>query len=70
MLVIYGLVTTSNAELYKSSLGINVNLLWGLLLFVFGGAMLVMAWRGSKETDTTGPSDDKKKPDGGTATSK
>ena len=55
MLVIYGLVTGSDAELYQSSLGINVNLIWGLLLLVFGGAMLIMAWRGSKEpgTDTT-----------------
>ncbi len=48
MLVIFGLVTGSNAELYKRSLDINVNLYWGLLLLVFGGSMLTMAWRGSK----------------------
>lgn len=47
ILVIFGLVTGSNAELYKRSLDFNVNLWWGLLLLVFGGSMLSMAWRGS-----------------------
>lgn len=51
MLVLYGLVTGSNAELYKRSLDMNVNLYWGLLLLVFGGAMLSMAWRGGKEPE-------------------
>jgi hypothetical protein len=49
MLVIYGLVTGSNADLYKRSLDLNVNLYWGLLLLVFGGTMLTAAWRGSKQ---------------------
>jgi protein-S-isoprenylcysteine O-methyltransferase Ste14 len=48
MLTLYGLFTGSNAELYKRSLDINVNLYWGMLLLVFGGAMLITAWRGSK----------------------
>jgi len=60
MLVIYGLVTGSNPEVYKPSLGMNVNFYWGLLLLVFGGWMLIMAWRGSKADqikpeDKTGP---------------
>ncbi|HWX19489.1 MAG TPA: hypothetical protein VN578_06240 [Candidatus Binatia bacterium] len=49
MLVIFGLVTGSNAEMYQHSLGLNVNLYWGLLLLVFGGGMLTMAWRGSRK---------------------
>lgn len=49
ILVIYGLVTGSDAELYKHSLDININLRWGLVLLVFGGAMLTMAWRGSQK---------------------
>ncbi|SPE50109.1 conserved exported hypothetical protein [Verrucomicrobia bacterium] len=49
MLVIYGLATSANAELYQRSLDINVNLYWGLLLLVFGGSMLAMAWRGSRQ---------------------
>ena len=49
MLVIFGLVTGStHPEIYQRSLGINVNFYWGLLLLVFGGSMLVMAWRGRK----------------------
>ena len=49
MLVIYGLITGSGSEIYKRSLDINVNLYWGLLLLVFGGTMLVLAWKGSQE---------------------
>jgi hypothetical protein len=30
------------------SLGININLIWGVVLLVFGGLMLFGAWRGSK----------------------
>jgi protein-S-isoprenylcysteine O-methyltransferase Ste14 len=49
LLVIYGLITNSNAETYARSLGININLYWGLLLLVFGGTMLTLAWKGSKK---------------------
>jgi len=49
MLTIFGLVTGSDKSLYERSLGLNVNFYWGLLLLVFGGWMLIMAWRGSKE---------------------
>ena len=30
------------------SLGININLMWGLVLLVFGAFMLFGAWRGSQ----------------------
>jgi hypothetical protein len=43
MLTIYGLV--SDAAIYQKSLGINVNLIWGLVLLVFGGLMLFFALR-------------------------
>ena len=49
LLVIYGLMTNSNAETYARSLGININLYWGLLLLVFGAAMLILAWKGAKK---------------------
>jgi len=45
IMVIYGLITASDAEIYKRSLGINVNLIWGLVLLVFGATMLTLAWR-------------------------
>jgi len=44
----YGAVTNSNTELYKGSLGINIDLIWGLVLLVFGLFMLIMARRASK----------------------
>jgi len=46
LLAIYGLVTGSDSDLYKSSLDININLWWGLVLFLFGAVMLFFAWRG------------------------
>ena len=50
LLTIYGLVTNSNAELYSRSLGLNINLYWGLLLLVFGASMLLLAWKGAQNT--------------------
>jgi len=43
ILVIYGFVTP--AETYQQSLGINVNLYWGMALCAFGGVMLAFALR-------------------------
>ena len=45
ILVIYGLVTSSDTELYKSSLDMNINLWWGGVLFLFGAVMLFFALR-------------------------
>jgi hypothetical protein len=46
----YGAMTGSDAELYKRSLGININLCWGLVLLVFGVIMLILAWRNRAKT--------------------
>jgi len=43
VLVVYGFITP--AETYKQSLGINVNLYWGVVLCAFGGVMLAFAIR-------------------------
>lgn len=40
----FGLV--SDAALYQRSLGINVNLWWGLVLLAFGLCMLALARKG------------------------
>ncbi len=42
LLAVYGLV--SDPAIYKASLGINVNLWWGLVLAGFGLVMLASAW--------------------------
>lgn len=39
LLTVYGLV--SDKAIYKKSLGMNVNLWWGLVMLVFGVAMLL-----------------------------
>jgi hypothetical protein len=39
VLTLYGLFT--NAEFYKKSLGIDANLVWGLVLLVIGVVILV-----------------------------
>ena len=43
MLGIYGLATGGTPDFYASSLGLNVNLIWGSVLFVFGLLMLLPA---------------------------
>ncbi len=49
MLVIYGAL--SGEEIYAAhSLGINVNLIWGAVLLVFGLFMLFLAWRARSRT--------------------
>lgn len=45
VMVIYGLITGSNKELYQRSLDININLWWGLVLLVFGVIMFIAARR-------------------------
>ena len=44
LLVAYGLV--SDTAIYQRSLGVNVNLWWGVVLVVFGLTMLGLAVRG------------------------
>ena len=43
LLAIYGIATGGDAAMYKSSLDLNINLWWGLVLFVFGAVMLGFA---------------------------
>ena len=47
LLAVYGLV--SDPAIYQVSLGINVNLWWGLVLMLFGGLMLAAARFGKKD---------------------
>ena len=45
LLTIFGFATRGDAEMYQRSLDINVNLIWGIILLLFGAFMLVMAMR-------------------------
>lgn len=46
ILVVLGLVTLGDQELYARSLGYNVNLWWGLVMLGFGLGMLHFGRRG------------------------
>ena len=60
MLTITGLITTSDPEMSKRSLGINIDLWWGLVLLVFGAFMLLMARRAAKALPQPGQGIEKK----------
>lgn len=44
VLVLAGLFLDASA--YRRSLGININLWWGIVLAIFGGVMLILGRRG------------------------
>jgi len=52
LLIAFG-AATSDTDIYKNtSLGININLIWGVVLLVFGVLMLLGAIRGRKKPPT------------------
>ena len=66
MFTIYGVLLTvygvfSDKEIYARSLNININLIWGIVLLVFGAFMLIMARCGAKETPASAPAPQSKK---------
>lgn len=48
LLIAFGL--TSDTAIYAKSLGININLWWGLVLLAFGAVMLLLARSGKAKT--------------------
>jgi hypothetical protein len=49
LLAVNGLITNSDTEMYQRSLGININLIWGVVLLIFGVLMLLGAISGGKK---------------------
>ncbi len=49
ILILFGLATNSDAELYAKSLGINVNFWWGLVLLAFGLTMFLLGQRSQRK---------------------
>ena len=54
ILMAFGLSTRDNAAVYVKSLGIDVNLWWGLALLVFGVVLLALGRRGQMRMEKTG----------------
>lgn len=48
ILTVFGAI--SDKAIYERSLGININLIWGIVLLVFGLFMLFLALRGGKKS--------------------
>ncbi|MGA2808904.1 MAG: hypothetical protein ABSE87_12280 [Terracidiphilus sp.] len=60
VLVLFGLTTNGDAAVYARSLGINVNLGWGLVLAVFGLTTLLLGQRGQRRLENPTPEPGKK----------
>ncbi len=42
-LTVFGVFTSSDVEMYKRSLGLNINLILGVLMLVFGALMIAFS---------------------------
>lgn len=51
MIGLYGFLTRGNHSLYERSMGINLNLIWGLIMFAFGSVMWVVGRRQKWQDD-------------------
>ena len=54
ILSLYGLFTRGSA-IYQKSMGMNLNLTWGLVMFVFGAIMFFVGRRQKWQDDPVGP---------------
>ena len=50
LITTFGFVTKSDTEMYQRSLDINVNIIMGTLMLIFGLIMLFLALRKKKKT--------------------
>jgi hypothetical protein len=55
ILAAFGLATRSTPDLYEKSLGINVNLWWGIVLLIFGQIMFHIGRRSQKRLEKLPP---------------
>jgi len=51
----FGIFTHADTTLYERSLGVNLNLIWGLLMFVFGAIMFFVGRRQKWQDDPINP---------------
>lgn len=55
IMAVFGLVTRGSADLYARSLGVNLNLTWGILMFIFGLIMFIAGRRQKWQDDPVSP---------------
>jgi hypothetical protein len=54
MMTVYGLFTRHSA-IYERSMGVNVNLIWGIVMLVFGLVMFIAGRRQKWQDDPVSP---------------
>jgi hypothetical protein len=54
LMTVFGFVTRGDIDMYKRSMDININLVWGLVLLVFGAFMLFLANRDKNKSPKPG----------------
>jgi hypothetical protein len=55
IMALFGLATHGDAALYHRSLGIDLNLAWGGLMFLFGAGMFLLGRRQNWQDDPADP---------------
>jgi hypothetical protein len=55
MMGVFGVFTYGNAALYEKSLGIDINLVWGGVMFAFGAIMFFFGRRKKWQDDPVSP---------------
>jgi len=58
ILAVYGLVYASDKKVLEPSLGININLWWGLFILAFGIVMLLLVRCAKKQQPRPSPKED------------
>lgn len=48
LITLFGVFTASDSEMYQKSLGVNVNIIMGIIMLIFGLLMLFFARRKKK----------------------
>jgi len=51
LITVFGLATSSDTEMYQRSLGVNINLISGLVSLLFGLIMLWFSFRKKRKTN-------------------
>jgi hypothetical protein len=55
LMTIYGFVTRNATDIYQKSMGVNLNLTWGLIMFFFGLVMFYLGRRQKWQDDPVNP---------------
>ena len=55
IMAVYGIATHGDAAVYERSLGVNLNMGWGLLMALFGAVMYIVGRRQKWQDDPVNP---------------